>query len=145
MFNQTKVYIIKFSFLLSIIQLSLAVYLLIQGYIELELYNYLFFYSIFLAFIPVIFGLIQFFTYTGQPFILNTHTNGFISKNAIKRDKSNQYHDLSIHLFGTGLMFIFYSIIVKIITPPIWIIAIAPLILSYVVFRNRTKRENVKF
>lgn len=90
-------YIIRFGFLLTIMELALAVYLLIQGIGDGEFYNKMFFYSIFLSLIPIVFGIII-FSFSNHSTSYLEHSNGFVNENALKKSKTDQINDTSIYL-----------------------------------------------
>ena len=133
-------YIIRFGFLLTIMQLSLAVYLFILGIGDGQFYDKMFFYSFFLSLIPIIFGVIIFsFPDSSNTFI--DHSNGFVNKNSLKKTKANQINDTPIYLIALGLVFLLYNLIFRLFALPNWVIIIIPFSLAILIYLSRQKNE----
>ncbi len=133
-----KLYIIKFTFLLTVVQIALAVYLSLIGIVDGEFYNRLFFYSLSLSLIPILFGIII-FSLSSHENSFTTHSNGFVNKHTIEQSKNTQINDTSIHLFALGLLFLLYNLIFRILILPDWIIFVLPLLLAIVILKNNQR------
>lgn len=132
-------YIIRFGFLLTIMQLSIAVYLFIQGIGDGEFYDRMFFYSVFLSLIPIVFGIIIFSFYDQNNSYLN-QSNGFVNTN-LKKSKTSQTNDTPIYLIALGLVFLVYNLVFRLFSLPNWIIILLPFVLAVLIFINRRKIE----
>lgn len=133
-----KVYLVKMSFLLSMVQLSLAVYLGIQQLTETQFYDRMFEYSIVLSLIPIIYA-IFYAIYNGST-TYEDFSNGFVNKNSSILNKNI---DASIYLFAIGFLFLIFDTFFRVFSLPIWTNAIIPLILLVVLITNN-KRVNLK-
>lgn len=134
-------YIIRFGFLLTIMQLSIAVYLFIQGIGDGTFYDRMFFYSVFLSLIPIVFGIFIFSFYDQSNSYLD-QSNGFVNTN-LKKSKNNQTNDTAIYLIALGLVFLVYNLLFRLLSLPNWIIILLPFVLAVLIFFNRRKIELV--
>lgn len=131
-----RLYIVKFAFLLSMVQVAIAVYLSITGINDGEFYNKLFFYSLSLSIVPILFG-IAFLSFSNQSNSFISNSNGFVNKNILENGKSSQINETSMHLFALGLLFLCYNLIYSVIPLPNWIIFILPFILAIFILKNK--------
>ena len=131
-------YLIRFSFLLVIVQLALAVYLVSVGIGDGEFYDKMFFYSMFLSLVPFIFGIII-FSFSNQTNSYLEKSNGFVNKNSLTDKKDNQINETSLYLFALGIGFFTYSFVFKLLALPNWLILILPIVLSLLILKNSQK------
>ena len=135
----TKIYFIKIAFLISIMQLSLAVYLAIQGFTDTEFYNRMFEYSIILSLIPIISALLI----IGLINITNSyedHSNGFVNKSNTVLGKN---YDSSLYLFSIGFCFLFFNTLFNVFSFPNWTNAIIPVVLAIVILLMNNQKVKI--
>ena len=135
-----RIYLIKFAFLLTVVQLAVAVYLLVIGIGDGMFYDKMFFYTMFLSLVPFIFGVII-LSFPSQTNTYLDQSNGFVNQNSIKKEKSSEINETAVQLFALGLLFLFYNILFKLLSLPNWIIIIIPLFLSLLIFKSNQKYQ----
>ena len=141
--NENKIYLVKFSLLLLMIEVALIIYLAITQTMAidlLKLYDSLFYYSIFISLIPMFFSFI--FLMNNDESILPQ--NGFISGNQNGFvlngvNKAKTHNSTAYTLFGLGIVFFGYNLLLKIISPPYYLAIALPVILSTLVLKKKTR------
>lgn len=132
-------YIFKFAFLLSIIQSAIVVYLSVTGINDGQFYDKLFYYSLVLSLVPIVFAIILFgFSNLPDSYIKQTNVsvNGNIANDNIEKNKGSQVHETSIYLIILGILGISYSVVFKFLSLPYWVIFAIPSFLSILIIRN---------
>lgn len=140
-------YIIKFAFLLSIIQSAIVVYLFVTGINDGEFYDKFFYYSLVLSLVPLIFAIILFgFSNFPDGYIKQTNVsvNGDITSNNFEKNKNMQVHETSLYLIILGFMGISYSVIFRFLSLPYWIVFALPSLLSILIIRNNQLSKPLK-
>ena len=135
-----RIYLIKFAFLLTVVQLSVAVYLLTIGIGDGMFYDKMFYYTMFLSLVPFIFGVIL-LSFPSQANTYLDQSNGFVNQNSMKKEKSSELNETTLQLFALGLLFLFYNILFRLLSLPNWIIIIIPLFLSLLIVKNNQKNQ----
>lgn len=132
-------YIIKLAFLLSIIQSAIVVYLFVTGINDGVFYDKLFYYSLVLSLVPIVFAVILFgFSNLPDSYVKQTNVsvNGDITNNNFEKNKNIQVHETSLYLIILGILGITYSVVFRFLSLPYWIIFALPSILSLLIVRN---------